>query len=115
MTGIEGLAAALAGGLLTSATPCALAAVPVAVGYVGGRAASPGRAWALSLAFVAGMNIALVAMGLAAARLGVLLGALPGPWSVAVGGVVPRAGHLIRRHVGGGTKLRGQLTTYKDV
>jgi len=85
MTGIEGLAAALAGGLLTSASPCTLAAVPVAVGYVGGQAASPRRAWALSLAFVVGMNAALLAMGLAAARLGLLLGALPGPWSVAVG------------------------------
>lgn len=88
MTGIEGLAAALAGGLLTSASPCTLAAVPVAVGYVGGQAASPARAWALSLAFVAGMNAALLAMGLAAARLGLLLGALPGPWSIAVGIVV---------------------------
>ena len=88
MTGIEGLAAALAGGLLTSASPCTLAAIPVAVGYVGGQGASPRRAWALSLAFVAGMNAALLAMGLAAARLGLLLGALPGPWSIAVGMVV---------------------------
>lgn len=31
------------------------------------------------------MNLALLAMGLAAARLGLLLGTLPGPWSVAVG------------------------------
>ena len=76
MTGIEGLAAALFGGLLTSASPCTLAAVPVAVGYVGGQAASPRRAWALSLGFVAGMNLALLALGLAAARLGLLLGAL---------------------------------------
>jgi len=60
----------------------------VAVGYVGGQATSPGRAWALSLAFVVGMNAALLAMGLAAARLGLLLGALPGPWSIAVGIVV---------------------------
>jgi len=88
MTGIEGLAAALAGGLLTSASPCTLAAVPVAVGYVGGQAASPRRAWALSLGFVVGMNVALLAMGLAAARLGLLLGALPGPWSIAVGVLV---------------------------
>lgn len=88
MTGIEGLAAALVGGLLTSASPCTLAAVPVAVGYVGGQATSARRAWALSLAFVAGMNFALLLMGLAAARLGLLLGALPGPWSVAVGLVV---------------------------
>jgi cytochrome c biogenesis protein CcdA len=85
MTGIEGLASAFAGGVLTSASPCVLAAVPVAVGYVGGQAVSPRRAWGLALAFVAGMNGALLAMGLLAARLGLLLGSLPGPWSVAVG------------------------------
>jgi cytochrome c biogenesis protein CcdA len=88
MTGVEALAAALLGGVLTSASPCVLAAVPVAVGYVGGQAATPRRAWMLSLAFVAGMNTALLVMGLLAARLGLLLGALPGPWLIAVGVLV---------------------------
>jgi len=88
MTGAEGLAAALVGGVLTSVSPCVLAAVPVAVGYVGGQALSPRRAWALALAFVAGMNAALLVAGLLAARLGLLLGALPGPWFVAVGALV---------------------------
>jgi len=88
VTGAEGLLAALVGGVLTSASPCVLAAVPVAVGYVGGQAVTPRRAWALALAFVAGMNVALLAMGLLAARLGLLLGALPGPWSAAVGVLV---------------------------
>lgn len=92
MTGIESLAAALVGGVLTSASPCVLAAVPVAVGYVGGQAATPRRAWALSLAFVGGMNVALLLMGLLAARLGLLLGALPGPWLVLVGALVVAAG-----------------------
>jgi len=88
VTGLEGLAAAFAGGVLTSASPCVLAAVPVAVGFVGGHANSPRRAWTLSLAFVAGMNIALLMMGLAAARLGLMMGTLPGPWLVVAGGVV---------------------------
>ena len=88
MTGLEGLIAAFAGGVLTSASPCVLAAVPVAVGFVGGQANSPRRAWSLSLAFVAGMNIALLAMGLAAARLGLMMGTLPGPWLVVVGALV---------------------------
>lgn len=92
MTGIEGLAAALVGGVLTSASPCVLAAVPVAVGYVGGQATTPRRAWMLSLAFVGGMNLALLVMGLLAARLGLLLGALPGPWLVLVGALVVAAG-----------------------
>ena len=92
MTGAEGLAAAFVGGVLTSASPCVLAAVPVAVGFVGGQAMTPRRAWWLALAFVAGMNAALLAMGLAAARFGLLLGTLPGPWSVAVGLLVIAAG-----------------------
>ncbi|MBA3058790.1 MAG: cytochrome c biogenesis protein CcdA [Gammaproteobacteria bacterium] len=85
MNGLEGLAAALLGGVLTSASPCVLAAVPVAVGFVGGQANSPRRAWSLSLAFVAGMNLALLVMGLLAARLGLMMGTLPGPWLVVVG------------------------------
>jgi cytochrome c-type biogenesis protein len=88
MNGLEGLVAALLGGVLTSASPCVLAAVPVAVGFVGGQANSPRRAWGLSLAFVAGMNIALLVMGLLAARLGLMMGTLPGPWLVVVGVVV---------------------------
>lgn len=80
MTGAEGLAAAFLGGLLTSASPCVLAAVPVAVGFVGGQQLSPARSWTLALAFVGSMNLALLAMGLAAARLALLLlvaGAMP--------------------------------------
>jgi len=45
----------------------------------------------LALGFVAGMNAALLVLGLMAARLGMLLGTLPGPWSVAVGGLVVAA------------------------
>lgn len=44
MNGAEALLAALAGGVLTSASPCVLVAVPVAVGYVGGQAVTPRRA-----------------------------------------------------------------------
>lgn len=84
----EGLLAAWLAGVVTSASPCSLAAVPVAVGFVGGQASSPRRSWGLSLSFVTGMNLALLMMGLAVARLGGLMGALPGPWLVAVGGLV---------------------------
>lgn len=101
MTGTEGLLAALLAGVVTSASPCALAAVPVAVGFVGGQGSSPRRAWGLSLAFVAGMNTALLVMGLAVARLGGLLGTLPGPWLVVVGGLlVLLAVVLWRAHAG---------------
>lgn len=89
MNGSETLLAAFVGGVLTSASPCVLAAVPVAVGFVGGQGAAGRRAWLLSGAFVVGMTLALTGLGLVAARLGVLMGALPGAWSLAVGlGVV---------------------------
>lgn len=86
------LAAAFAGGLLSSASPCVLAAVPVAVGFVGGQGATPRKAWVLSSAFVLGMTLAFTALGLAAARLGLLMGALPGAWSAAVGLLVVAVG-----------------------
>lgn len=92
MNGWEALAAAFVGGVLTSASPCVLAAAPVAVGYVGGQARSPARAWWLSAAFVAGLTLVLVLLGLLAARLGLLMGALPGPWSIAVGVAIAAAG-----------------------
>jgi cytochrome c-type biogenesis protein len=85
MTGAETLAAAFVGGVLTSASPCVLAAVPVAVGFVGGQGRSARRAWLLSGAFVLGTTLALTALGMAAARLGLLMGVLPGAWSAAVG------------------------------
>lgn len=92
MIGWEALLAAFAGGLLTSVSPCVLAAVPVAIGYVGGQARTPMRAWSLSFAFVAGVTLVLVLLGLLAARLGILMGTLSGPWSLAVGTAVIAAG-----------------------
>lgn len=92
MSGSELLLAAFVGGVLTSASPCVLAAVPVAVGFVGGQAPSPRRAWMLSASFVAGMTLALTALGLAAARLGLLMGTLPGPWWLAVGALLVALG-----------------------
>jgi cytochrome c biogenesis protein CcdA len=44
MNGTATLAAAFLGGVLTSASPCVLAAVPVAVGFVGGQGGSARRA-----------------------------------------------------------------------
>jgi cytochrome c biogenesis protein CcdA len=92
MTGAEGLAAAFVGGVLTSASPCVLAAVPVAVGYVGGQGGGARRAWVMSGAFVLGTTLALTVLGMAAARLGTLMGVLPGAWSAAVGVLVAALG-----------------------
>jgi cytochrome c biogenesis protein CcdA len=92
MGGWEGLVAAFLGGFLTSASPCALAALPVAVGYVGSRADTPRRAWWLSFAFVLGMNLTLLGFGLLAARMGTLFGNVSGGWSIAVGALLVVAG-----------------------
>lgn len=73
-------------GVVSSASPCALATVPLVVGYVGGQAANDRRrAFVYSLAFVLGLATTFTALGAAAALLGRLMGALGGPWFVALG------------------------------
>ncbi|MDD5393205.1 MAG: cytochrome c biogenesis protein CcdA [Thiothrix sp.] len=91
MSGWEGLLVALLGGILTSTSPCALAAIPVTVGYVGSRADTPRRAWWLSFAFVLGMNLTLLGFGLLAARMGLLFGNVSGTWSILVGALLVAA------------------------
>lgn len=77
--------AALFGGILTAASPCTLAAIPIMMGYVGGTTQTPRQAWWLSLNFIIGLNITLLGLGLLAARLGMLFGNLSPSWSMAMG------------------------------
>ncbi len=86
---------AFAGGLVTAASPCVLAAVPVAVGYVGGRAMTARHGWLLSASLVAGMTAALTVLGLIAAQLGTLMGSLPGVWTVVVGLLIVAVGVMV--------------------
>lgn len=73
-------------GVVSSASPCALATVPLVVGYVGGQAANDRRrAFLYSLAFVLGLASTFTALGAAAALLGQLMGTLGGPWFIALG------------------------------
>lgn len=88
------LAAAFTAGLVSAASPCVLAAVPVTVGFVGGGAADGRAALRLTLGFTLGMIAAFVALGLAAARLGMFFGTL-GPGWTALGGVVILAGGAV--------------------
>ena len=75
-----------AAGVVSSASPCALATVPLVVGYVGGHAGdSRPRAFFYSLAFVLGLAATFTALGAAAALLGQLMGTLGGPWFIALG------------------------------
>lgn len=77
---------ALAAGVLTSVTPCALSSVPLVIGYVGGSGSSDTRkAFKLSLTFAGGMAITFTALGTAASLLGRLMGTSSRWWYLALG------------------------------
>lgn len=88
-------------GVISSASPCALATVPLVVGYVGGHAGDDvsknrPRAFLYSLAFVLGLATTFTALGAAAALLGQLIGNIGGPWFIALGLLAAAMGlHLI--------------------
>ncbi|WP_372840869.1 cytochrome c biogenesis CcdA family protein [Phaeovulum sp.] len=86
------LGAALVAGLFSSVSPCVVAAVPLTVGFVGGGATDGHAAIRLTLAFLSGMVVALVALGLAAAQLGVFFGTLGPLWTVFCGAVIAVVG-----------------------
>ncbi len=67
------------GGVLSSASPCVLAAVPLVIATVGGAATSRSRAVLLSVSFVLGLALCFTALGAAAALTGRLIGNV-GPW-----------------------------------
>lgn len=69
------LAAAFLAGIASSASPCAIAAVPLVVGYVGGYAGDDRRrAFLYSSAFVCGMAVTFTAAGVIVAATGAYLG-----------------------------------------
>jgi cytochrome c-type biogenesis protein len=75
------------GGVISSASPCVLAAVPLVVATVGGTATSRGRAVLLSVSFVLGLALCFTALGAAAALTGRLIGDI-GPWWGVILGVI---------------------------
>jgi cytochrome c biogenesis protein CcdA len=85
-----------AAGVVSSASPCALATVPLVVGYVGGHAGdNKRRAFFYSLAFVLGLATTFTALGAAAALLGQLMVTLGGPWYIALGLLAALMGLLL--------------------
>ena len=77
---------ALLAGLLTSFTPCAVASVPLVIGYVGGAGTNdPQKAFRLSLTFAMGMAVTFTALGTAASLLGKLMGTANQWWYIALG------------------------------
>lgn len=68
------------GGLLSAASPCVLAAIPLVIGYVGGYSEGNKKKAALfSLVFVLGLSITFTLLGAAASFMGQLLGFM-GRW-----------------------------------
>lgn len=75
-------------GVISSASPCVLATIPLVVGFVGGY--SEGDRWKAfrySLAFILGLSLTFTAFGAAAGLLGTMFGTLGGWWYVAAGAV----------------------------
>ncbi len=79
--------AVFAGGLLSAASPCVLAVIPLVIGYVGGYSQGNRRkAVSYSLIFALGLSIAFTLLGAAAGLIGSFLG-LTGKyfyWAIAV-------------------------------
>ena len=78
--------AVLLAGVLSSASPCVLATIPLVVGFVGGY--SDGDRWKAfrySLAFILGLSITFTAFGAAAGLLGTMFGTVGGWWYVVAG------------------------------
>ena len=75
-------------GVLSSASPCVLATIPLVVGFVGGYADGDRRkAFRYSLAFIFGLSLTFTAFGAAAGLLGTMFGTLGGPWYLIAGAV----------------------------
>ena len=73
-------------GVLSSASPCVLATIPLVVGFVGGYAdGDRSKAFRYSLAFVIGLSLTFTAFGAAAGLLGTMFGTFGGGWYVVAG------------------------------
>ena len=73
-------------GVLSSASPCVLATIPLVVGFVGGYAdGNRSKAFRYSLSFVLGLSLTFTAFGAAAGLLGTMFGTLGGGWYIVAG------------------------------
>jgi cytochrome c-type biogenesis protein len=73
-------------GVLSSASPCVLATIPLVVGFVGGYAEGDRKkSFLYSLIFIVGLSLTFTAFGASAALLGTMFGTVGGWWYVAVG------------------------------
>lgn len=81
-------ALAFLGGILTSIGPCNVAMIPLVIGYVGGgKPVTRSRACVLSLAFVVGLSVTFVALGVVATLVGGMFGGSTRVWYYVVAAV----------------------------
>jgi cytochrome c biogenesis protein CcdA len=76
--------AVFVGGVLTAASPCVLAMIPLMMSFVAGGAkepAGPLRAFGYSVCFVLGLCVTFTALGMMAALAGTMYGDVSGVWS----------------------------------
>jgi cytochrome c-type biogenesis protein len=75
-------------GVLSSASPCVLATIPLVIGFVGGYAdGDRKKAFLYSVSFVLGLSITFTLFGMAAGLLGTMFGTLGGWWYVVAGAI----------------------------
>ena len=76
-------------GIVSSSSPCVLAALPLVIGYIGGTSGgSRKRAWIYSLLFVLGLTLTFTVLGAVAGLLGRLFGVTGKGWFVGIGAVL---------------------------
>lgn len=73
-------------GVLSSASPCVLATIPLVVGFVGGYAdGDRWKAFRYSMSFILGLSLTFTAFGAAAGMFGTMFGTVGGWWYVVAG------------------------------
>ena len=73
-------------GVVSSASPCVLATIPLVVGFVGGYSdGDRGKAFRYSLVFILGLSLTFTMLGAAAGLLGTMFGTLGGKWYLIAG------------------------------
>jgi cytochrome c biogenesis protein CcdA len=73
-------------GVISSASPCVLATIPLVIGFVGGYAdGDRKKAFLYSISFIFGLSLTFTAFGAAAGLLGTMFGTLGGWWYMVAG------------------------------
>ncbi len=73
-------------GVISSASPCVLATIPLVVGFVGGYSdGDRKKAFLYSLTFITGLSLTFTAFGAAAGLLGTMFGTMGGQWYIIAG------------------------------